>query len=257
MTLEDVADRTRIPIRYLRALEDGKSEHLPETVYVRAFIRKYGDLVELDGLALLEELKSPEEAQVEDKPASPSVQNVRLAVKPTLRPYHAWLLYGGLMALALGGFTYLQRQSTGDPTGASVSPGVSRPTPAPVSTVKTVVPATVAVRPATPRTAPPAILSSSVSDSGFSSSVQAATLSADTPLRLRIDFPATAWVRVTLDGKKAYEGVIPAGSKRDWQARDQMKIRTGNAGGVMLTYNDQSIGSMGKTGQIAEREFKR
>ena len=45
MTLEDVYDRTRIRLEYLRGIEDGDYEGFPEPVYVKGFIRTYLRLI--------------------------------------------------------------------------------------------------------------------------------------------------------------------------------------------------------------------
>ncbi len=53
MLIEDVADRLKLSVRSLRALEEGDRASLPHAVYVRGFISAYGALLELDPEALL------------------------------------------------------------------------------------------------------------------------------------------------------------------------------------------------------------
>lgn len=57
-TLEDVAERTRIPLRYLEALEDGDHEVLPPGPFFRGYFRQY-----------LEFLGQDPDAQSPDGPA--------------------------------------------------------------------------------------------------------------------------------------------------------------------------------------------
>jgi len=45
IALEEMAERTRIPLRYLSALEEDRLDALPGKVYERLFIRTYADLV--------------------------------------------------------------------------------------------------------------------------------------------------------------------------------------------------------------------
>ena len=54
LRIEEVEIRTRIRALYLKALEEGRCEELPETIYVRGFIHRYADVVGLDGKALAE-----------------------------------------------------------------------------------------------------------------------------------------------------------------------------------------------------------
>jgi hypothetical protein len=66
-----------------------------------------------------------------------------------------------------------------------------------------------------------------------------------------------SWLRVVVDGKTQFEGVLAKGNNRTWEGQKNLKVRLGNAGGVILTYNDQLIGPIGKPGQVAEKEFNR
>lgn len=45
LSLDDVSAKTHISTRYLKAIEDGALEELPEPVYVRGFLRRYCDAV--------------------------------------------------------------------------------------------------------------------------------------------------------------------------------------------------------------------
>ncbi|HEX9007437.1 MAG TPA: helix-turn-helix domain-containing protein, partial [Bacteroidota bacterium] len=55
LTLEDVADATLINIEFLRAIERGSLDVLPQP-YVRAFMREYAAVVGLDPVLLMEKL---------------------------------------------------------------------------------------------------------------------------------------------------------------------------------------------------------
>jgi cytoskeletal protein RodZ len=50
--IEEVAAQTRIRQYFLQALEEGRFEDLPEPVFVQGFIRRYGDMIGLNGIAL-------------------------------------------------------------------------------------------------------------------------------------------------------------------------------------------------------------
>lgn len=52
ISTEQVAAKTFIPMRLLTALEEGQSENLPEPVFIQGFIRRYADVLDLDGDAL-------------------------------------------------------------------------------------------------------------------------------------------------------------------------------------------------------------
>lgn len=54
MSLQDIADYTRIRVSYLEAMEEGQFEKLPGPVYVKGFIKQYAQFVGLDGNELIE-----------------------------------------------------------------------------------------------------------------------------------------------------------------------------------------------------------
>lgn len=57
-TLEDLQEKTKIQKRYLSAIEEGNYGVMPGTFYVRAFIKQYAEVVDLDANELLETYKS-------------------------------------------------------------------------------------------------------------------------------------------------------------------------------------------------------
>ncbi len=61
-----------------------------------------------------------------------------------------------------------------------------------------------------------------------------------------------SWVRVTADGKIQYQGNLPKGYRRTWQAKEELRVKAGNAGGVLVSVNQQQAKQMGKPGQIEE-----
>ena len=48
ISLDDVAERTKISRRYLEAIEEGRYDRLPGETFVRGFIRSYAQSVGLD-----------------------------------------------------------------------------------------------------------------------------------------------------------------------------------------------------------------
>lgn len=63
-----------------------------------------------------------------------------------------------------------------------------------------------------------------------------------------------AWVRVLVDGKKAYEDTMEAGAIQNFTGKT-FSVRSGNAGAVEVSYNGVSQGSLGKPGDVVTRTF--
>jgi len=53
-SIEEIALKTFISLRSLKALEAGRCEELPEPVFVQGFIRRYAETLNLDSTRLLQ-----------------------------------------------------------------------------------------------------------------------------------------------------------------------------------------------------------
>lgn len=131
LSLEDVAARTRITVRHLLALEEGNETDLPETFYIRGFLKKYAETV---GLA-------PNEVADAYK-AAPTPVVPQADLRPSFGPIVYYMaiigLLGGAAALA---WHFQPRVSVVDDSSPSPSPSVlvtagpsSAPTEAPSAT---------------------------------------------------------------------------------------------------------------------------
>lgn len=66
ITLEEVEEETRIRKKYVEALESGRTVLIPGEVYVKGFLRTYGNFLGLDGEALVEEYKAHKSQPAEE-----------------------------------------------------------------------------------------------------------------------------------------------------------------------------------------------
>jgi hypothetical protein len=96
--VEEIAERTKIPGRYLAALEDERFHVLPHGLYRRSYLREYADFLGLDGDLYVEEYlaqhepSEPEPAVVPPRP--------RTRIRPA-RLVNLVLVLGVTSALAL------------------------------------------------------------------------------------------------------------------------------------------------------------
>lgn len=98
ISLEVVEEETKIRRKYIEALEEGEIEELPGEVYVKGFLRSYGNYLDLDGDSLVEEYKESKNgrrpgsqaASGEDSAARAAARQERAARRdraaPTERP---------------------------------------------------------------------------------------------------------------------------------------------------------------------------
>lgn len=81
LSLDNVAEHLKISARILRALEEGDESSLPHTVYVRGFVRSYGNYLGLDSKELQEGMTSLTDEEQDVQPANvymaPELDNAR------------------------------------------------------------------------------------------------------------------------------------------------------------------------------------
>lgn len=101
ISTEQVAAKTFIPLRLLTALEEGQSENLPEPVFIQGFIRRYADVLDLDGDALAKSFPTnlfPTTVETETSEAMPRLPSREIGL---------YALYIVLMAMAATGLFFL------------------------------------------------------------------------------------------------------------------------------------------------------
>ena len=75
-------------------------------------------------------------------------------------------------------------------------------------------------------------------------------ISASEPLRLEFEFLAATWMHVTADGALVLEGIRKAGTREKCEARMEIVLQTGNAGGFRLRINGRPVRPLGQSGKV-------
>ena len=292
LSIPHLTATTFISERYLRAIENGEMDSLPEPIYVRGFIRKYGDALGVGDLS-------------GDFPLNPVLPEKKWAgsAAAELRPLHLYALYVGVIAGAvsllatflnspdanrindsqtsfsdsaqissvksnksvestenllpkIGGLEVL-RQSVSVPVAIANPPNVSAVATSPE--VKNQ-----ATTANTANSGPSNLLfkwasSNIASPNADPNSVVIANgnfeFVGNKPVNVGIVMQGESWLRITVDGQTEFEGVLSEGKKLAWSGDRQIAIRVGNASSVALSYNNQPIKLLGKEGEVAERLF--
>lgn len=114
MSLEDLATRTRVPLRHLAALETGDYQSLPGTTYAAGFSRAYARAVGLDETSLVAKVRS----EIDDiGGVGQGPYEMEEAVDPNSVPprYLAWTV-AILVILLAGGYAIWRMQLNTPPT---------------------------------------------------------------------------------------------------------------------------------------------
>lgn len=252
-TLEDVRAATRIKVTFLEMLEGGEFDAFPGgEVQVRGFLRIYARHLGLSWEDVLSRYDK-ETQRVEPTPENPSVAGqpsqaappVRLAARPVAQQPAAgsslpalpeWLTLETIIIacivliivlVILIAVLFAVGQSRGTERVRSVSP-VATPV------VALLTPTVTAALPAVT----PTFL-----------------VSADGGVKLTLRATEHVWVRVTVDGLTAFEGIMAPENPLSWSGDEQIIVDTGNGAGLLVEVNDQPQGFVGERGQVSSRAW--
>jgi cytoskeletal protein RodZ len=218
LSLEEAAAQTLIRVGLLSAIETGDLEELPELVYVQALIRQYANFLGLEGDRLAKSIPTNRL----DLPRDRSWK-LFLPMLTQLRPMHLYLIYLVLMGVAVNSLSAVVENSKRD-TGAAIN------LPPIQETLATPTPNTIA----SPSPAP---------------------AKPSQPIVVSATFKSQSWIRVMADTKTLFEGVLEEGTQRTWTAQEKLSLRAGNAGAVVIAFNEDKPKLMGNPGEVQEVIF--
>lgn len=225
--LEEVAAQTRIQARLLNAIEEGKLDQLPEPVYIKGFIKRFAEALGLNGAEFASAFPTGSGFQV----LKPSWRHLPAA---QLRPVHLYLIYVFLVIGSVNGLSYLVSRSATQGIKPEDSPPQVQQGPEPSKSVN---------KNPQQKLAPSqfAVVTQRPQDGK--------------PVQVGVTLKSQSWIRVVADGKTEFEGVLPEGTQRTWVADKKLIVRAGNAGGVLVEFNDQTAKEMGAPGKVEELTF--
>ncbi len=117
--LDDIAESTKISIRFLRALEESRFEDLPGEVFIKGFIRSYGQAI---GSNVDELLAVYHESGSKQQATEPSDTEIPTPEKETTRPFEfptkAVLGFGAALLIIVGGGYWITSEK-GEPVEES------------------------------------------------------------------------------------------------------------------------------------------
>jgi cytoskeleton protein RodZ len=214
VSLREIADATKISVRFLDALETDRLDVLPGGMFPRAFARQYALYL---GLDVERTLASFSRLSVE--PAAPPVRPVRRR-EAAVDSRRVWLRRagaGGAVAL-IGVALYVTGVLSSRPRPVPTQPvGVGGPASAPTAPL-----------PATP----------------------APTPLNETGLTLELKAEQLCWVEVLVDGHEVLNRVLSAGETTKIEATQEIRLSVGNAGGLSLSVNNRPGLPLGRAGEV-------
>jgi cytoskeleton protein RodZ len=217
--LREVAEATKISVRFLQALENGRLDILPGGIFPRAFVRQYAAYLGLDAERTVAEFMyasgagAPRESMEAAAPAAPVKRR---------RPLPVGVALGALAALVLLLLAWqgMRNRGTVEPEVRAQS---TPPAPATFPSDRVFPP---------PSATPPA------------------SLSPTEGLVLEIVARQSCWVAVQADGVRVIDRVLAQGETQRLNARRELVLSVGNAGGVTIAINGRHGVALGRDGEV-------
>jgi len=243
VTIDAIAETSKISRRYLEALETDRFDALPAPVFVRGFLREYARIVGLDSDEVanfyLHARPSPKERPPAGSEARPSADR-----RPSA-PHGSLIGYGVLLAALLALFVGI---------AAAISWWAGRESEEPETSAETTVVAPATEQPVTlagegephgnldlgeqPQTAQPPLAAAG-----------------EEPLRIELEFLQDCWVDVVVDGRRRESELKAGGEILVLEAEEYVLLTLGNAPAVRVEVDGEPY-ALAREGSRVVRELR-
>ncbi len=228
-TIDDIAAQTKIQPHFLEAIESNDFRSFPSLTFTRNFVRMYAVAVELDPQPLLDALPKVDQSTVPlpEAPAKPRARRTKLSSQPSWASA-TWALAAAVIVSGV----YLYHNQ-----GWRIT--IERRAPLEQDTVKA---ESIPTPPPAPKQVARKVGPLSTSE----------TLGPGGPLQVVVTAHERTWLSVKVDGKSGYTyiGTLTPNETRTVSAAEQVKIMTGNAGGISISLNGKELDPIGNHGQF-------
>lgn len=218
----DEAERvTRIRARLIQALEAGEYDRLPNPGYVRGYISSYARYLGLDSAQLLAMYRA--ETGASRIPTDLDLPRAREAVqrggRPHALPTRTYLILAAVVAVVgLVAFGVSRCSGDTDPVPPLID------TPAEETVTPTATPSAPATTPVTTETVP-----------------TTRDLGEPFTLTVRVKADGASWLRITVDGLKAYEGILTGGQSKRYDVTEKAEVRIGQPSAVTVLRDGKEV----------------
>ncbi len=250
ISIEELATRTRIGVRFIKLIEENQFDQLPNPVSAKGFLRSYARCIGLEETFVLNRFSQV--VQPSDLPpatgAEEKVPSYIQRKQPDRLPFPLWaaLAVAGVIVffLVIAFLMPKNKEAAPPPPEEVLSDEPIPPEPSPIpppeggETTPSESPSPAAPAPSSvPNPAP---------------SPQAPSTN---PLVLLIEAVEQSWIHATIDGTEIKEALLQPSDKIQWEAKEKFVLTVGNAGGVRLFLDGRELGSLGPSGRVVKREI--
>ncbi len=243
ISLREIAESSKISLRYLEAFEQDRFDILPARVFAQGFLREYAKYVGLDPDEVVNHYIASQQDVEPDEDGEASAEVKRPAASSNWW-FHVLLVLGVAATLVLAALLAFQTErNRSRAPGPATEPAVEteRPSlpPPPADVGSEVEPA-----------APPLAPAPEPTETGPIEPSPAPAV-ASAPLLVRLRFRERCYAEISVDGARLAPQEHPAGEVVDLAAEREVRLTLGNAGGVDVEVNGRPYALGRGRGQVA------
>jgi transcriptional regulator with XRE-family HTH domain len=250
VSIEELATRTRIAVRFIKLIEENQFDQLPNPVSAKGFLRSYARCLGLEEAPILNRFSQVAQPS-EPLAASSTDEKVPSYIQrkqPDHLPFPLWAalaVVGVIVLFLVLSFLMPKNKEAAPPPPPEeiLSDDPIPPEPSPIP------PPPEGEGAASPEPSPPAPTPSSIANPAPSQAEPSV------PLVLLVEARESSWVHATIDGTEIKEALLQPGESVRWEAREKFLLTVGNAGGVRLLLDGRDLGSLGPSGKVVKREI--
>ncbi len=255
ISLREIADASKVSLRYLEAFEQDRFELLPARVFIQGFLREYARYVGLDPDEVVNHyLASQARLEPDDIP--------RPQAATSLSPRFTWVwqlvlvvaVIGTLALAAVLAFESERKRSAQAPSGASSSAQAQDESDNDGGAEQIAAEQIAAAQP--PRVGEPLTPSEGPAPPGEAPAVVESPVPAEppastpaSPLLVALSFSESCWVEMTVDGRRS-QREHATGESLEIAAQRAVVLTLGNAGGVTIRVNGRPFAFERGSGQV-------
>lgn len=237
LSLEEVAENTKIRYRYLEAIEKENFKIIPGHVYGKGFIRNYARYLGINPeplTALFDEHQAREQINTMEALLAQEEKDYHFRWKPLL----IYIIIAAALCLIIFGI-YVFRQGILPQQGQNNTPILNdiNNQSTPEQSLKP------------PQKPDVPWISPAPQETPHSDNRQKGI-----NLVLNV-IQDSCWMSVKVDGEIKFTGILTARQTQSFSGKERIEIRLGNAGAVQVLLNGRNLGYLGGKEEVINREF--
>jgi cytoskeleton protein RodZ len=252
ITLDEITESTKVSRRHLEALEGEHFDQLPGGVFNKGFVRAYARFLGIDEDQAVADYSAASNELPEPENKFPL--DIHMRPDPELNPRRSYLplvfavaaLVGVLVGYAFWVKSKPHTQETAESASqSSPGPAASAPVEKASTPAATSAPAPV---PESKAKATDRAAAAAPAKPQQEAAPDAAATAAGKPEKsffISVKAKEDSWVSIVADGKSVMERVLTADKHKKIKAGKSLVLRTGNAGGIEVSFNGRPLGNLG------------